>query len=310
MRRHGNAPIASFAALLLGCGPDLGVCDEPAAEAVVYDDGVPAFEGQALVIQSCGSGGFCHSEGIEADERRGAPRGMDLDLRLAAQSPDVDEAELERLARAQQNVYYHRELVFESVESGRMPPDATDVPIGRPEYQRVPEGMREGPALPSIASDEGLRVFRNWLACGAPVVERTLPRADGNDNSVGETVATIETTPVEPTWGAIYDRIVARSCAFVLCHDAETAAGALDLSTPAIAHAALLSPAAGRLCGPTGATRVVPGDPEASLLIHKLRGVAPEGRLCGSRMPSAGSHLSASRVETLEAWIRDGARPD
>lgn len=309
MRPPGLVPIVSSLALA-ACGPDLGVCDQQAAEAVVYDDGLPAFEGQALMIQSCGSGGFCHSEGIEAAERHGAPAGMELDLRLASQSPDVEEEALARLGRAQANAYFHRELIYAAVESGAMPPDVTDVPLGRPEYQRVPDGAREGPALPPIDSPEGLRILRNWLACEAPVVERTLPRSDGNDNTVGQTVATIETTPVEPRWGPIYERIITRSCALSSCHDADTAAGELDMSTPERAHEELLAPAAGRFCGPTGATRVVPRDPEASLLIRKLRGNGPDGRVCGSRMPSAGSHLSDARVQTIETWIEAGAVAD
>lgn len=300
------APL-SLAILAIGCAPDLGVCDEAAARAIVYDDGTPAFEGQALIVQSCGAGAFCHSEGIPPEDRFGAPAGLDLDLRLASVTPDVDEPSLARLGRAQANAYFQREHLWTQVHGGTMPPDVPEVPIGRPEYQRVPEGAREGPPLPSITTDEARGIVRNWLACGAPVVERTLPRADGNDPTVGELAETIETTPVEPVWSAIYPRIIQRSCAFTMCHDGVTQAGTLDLSTPETARASLLAPASGRLCGTSGLARVAPGDPDASLLVHKLRGTGPDGRVCGSRMPNAGSYLSESRVESIETWIENGA---
>ncbi|MBX3270778.1 MAG: hypothetical protein KF729_10975 [Sandaracinaceae bacterium] len=300
-----------YAASLGACAPDLGVCDPAAAERVVYDDGTPAYEGQALVIQSCGAGAFCHSEGIDATDRFGVPRGLDFDLRLASTTPDVEAPSIERLGRSQANAHFLATSVYEQVRRGAMPPPGvTAVPIGRPEYQRVAPGEREGPVLPGIATEEGLAILRNWLACQAPVVERTLPRADGNENTVGGTAATIETTPVDPVWSAIYPRIVERSCAYTMCHDATTQAGALDLSTPARALEALLQPAAGRLCESAGIARVVPGDPDASLLVHKLRGVGPDGRVCGSRMPSAGSYLSESRIETITTWIANGARAE
>jgi len=295
-----------LALLALGCEPDLGACDEPAARAVVYDpNGLPAYEGQALLIQSCGGGSFCHSEGIDAEQRRGAPVGLELDLRLAAVTPDVNEDALGRLARSQGNAFFERHGIWLQVQSGAMPPAGFDV--GTPEFQRIAAGEREGPPLPSIESDEGRDLLRNWLACGAPVVERTLPRADGNENTVGDTEPTVETTPVEPTWPAIYERIVRTSCAFSLCHDDETAAGALDMSTADIAYEALLGPAAGRLCTGFGGARVVAGEPDASLLMHKLVGNTGDGPVCGKRMPSAGNYLSESRIDSVREWIAAGA---
>lgn len=298
-----------LALLALGCEPDLGTCDESSARAVVYDpNGLPAYEGQALMIQSCGGGSFCHSEGIDAEQRRGAPVGLELDVRLASATPDVNEQGLTRLGRSQSHAFFERAAIWQQVQSGSMPPAGFEA--GTPEYQRIASGEREGPPVPGVHSDEGQEILRNWLACGAPVVERTLPRADGNENAVGDTQSTVETTPVEPTWPAIFDRIVRTSCAFSLCHDDETAAGALDMSTPEGAYAALMGPAAGRLCGEGGGARVVPGDPAASLLVHKLTGNTGEGPVCGNRMPSAGNHLSESRVESIRAWIENGASPE
>ena len=304
--RAVQRPATLLALLALGCAPDLGACDEAAARAVVYDpNGLPAYEGQALMIQSCGGGSFCHSEGIDAEQRRGAPVGLELDVRLASATPDVNEEALARLARSQAHAFFERETIWAQVEGGTMPP--AGFAVGTPEFSRIPAGEREGPAIPSIESDAGRDIVRNWLACGAPVIERTVTRSDGNENTVGDTQPSVETTPVEPTWPAIYERIVRTSCAFSLCHDAETAAGALDMSSADGAYAALMGPAAGRLCGDGGGARVVPSDPGASLLMHKLTGNTGDGPVCGKRMPSAGNYLSEGRIESIRTWIQNGA---
>ena len=299
----------SLASLAAACDPDVGACDPAAATAVVYDpNGLPAFEGQALVIQSCGGGAFCHSAGIDPPDRHGAPQGFALDVSLASASPDVNEDAVRRLGRAQVDTLNHASSVLGQVRSGSMPPRGVDaVPIGRPEFQRIPPGARSGTSLPGIRTGEGQEILRNWLACGVPVVERTTERMDGNDNTIGATVPSIETTPVEPVWPEIYARILEPGCAFSMCHDDETTAGALDLSAQETAYAALLSPAGGRLCE-GAADRVVPGDPRASLLVHKLEGRAPDGPICGTRMPTLGNALSQGRIASIRQWIEDGAR--
>jgi hypothetical protein len=76
--------------------------------------------------------------------------------------------------------------------------------------------------------------------------------------------------------------------------------------TPGGAYAALVGQPAHETCG---GTLVVPGDPAASYLFHKLTDETPcEGR----RMPHPG--MLASRpplpdadLATVETWIRDGA---
>ena len=54
-----------------GCAPELGEGDVESAREVVYDQrGLPAFAGQAIMIQSCGAGGHCHSPEIEPSKER------------------------------------------------------------------------------------------------------------------------------------------------------------------------------------------------------------------------------------------------
>jgi hypothetical protein len=59
-------------------------------------------------------------------------------------------------------------------------------------------------------------------------------------------------------------------------------------------------------CGLSGKTRVVAGDPDASLLVEKLKG-APS---CGDRMPRTGDLISVEHRALVEQWIRLGAKND
>ena len=54
----------------------------------------------------------------------------------------------------------------------------------------------------------------------------------------------------------------------------------------------------------TGRVRVVPNDPDASFLIHKLEG-GPN--LVGERMPFGGSALPAADIQMVRDWIAAGA---
>ena len=56
--------------------------------------------------------------------------------------------------------------------------------------------------------------------------------------------------------------------------------------------------------GKPGATRVIPGDPENSYLIHKL-----EGRpgIVGTPMPRGNALLSAGQILVIRRWIELGA---
>jgi hypothetical protein len=58
----------------------------------------------------------------------------------------------------------------------------------------------------------------------------------------------------------------------------------------------------------TGATLVVPGDPDNSYMIHKLDG-APD--MVGSRMPrGTGPYLTSGQMQIIRRWIELGAKND
>lgn len=172
-----TAAIAALVAVVLGgCGDDLGPCDPGAARQVVYDrEGFPAYEGQALVHASCGSGAFCHSAEARGLARVGAPAGLDFDMAIASVGTAGDPAALARLSRGHANVIEWRDDIHDEVEAGTMPPwgEATLIPHANvPRYRRI---ATDGSVtrLPHVDSIEGVDVLRNWLACGAPIVERT-----------------------------------------------------------------------------------------------------------------------------------------
>lgn len=60
--------------------------------------------------------------------------------------------------------------------------------------------------------------------------------------------------------------------------------------------------------GKSGATRVIPGDPENSYLIHKLEGRAG---IVGQRMPRTnGPFLTSGQISIIRRWIELGALND
>jgi hypothetical protein len=142
------------------CTVDLGECNDPVARRVVYDpDGFPAYEGQALVAVSCGNANYCHSSAADPEFRFSATVGFDFDVQLVF--GDASE-EAERLRQAQQNVLEYRDDIYLVA------------------HEEVPRYRNaEGERLPFIDSFEGLNILRGWLACDAPVIERTTPHPMG-----------------------------------------------------------------------------------------------------------------------------------
>jgi len=290
----------AFAALLAGCSVDLGACDMSVATHVVYDEaGLPAYEGQSQLAVSCGNGSFCHSRAARGDDRFGAPAGLDFDVQLA--SADASAGDLERLAAAISEVRDHRESIYLEVRTGRMPPFGEATLVAHAGVPRFADA--EGTRVPFVDSFEGLAVLRNWLACGAPVVERT----EGS-GTVGDVVPPLDTGALEPRFTSIYERVLSPLCG-ESCHSPEApdflAEHQLDLSTPRVAYDALVDVGAmGSACD--AGTRVVPGDPAASLLLQKLAGTHD----CGDPMPLGGTPIPSDTLDVVAAWITAGAADD
>lgn len=109
----------------------------------------------------------------------------------------------------------------------------------------------------------------------------------------------------EPGFDAIYSEVIASAgCTLGLCHGEGATGGGLDLQPQQDAYEDLVGVASdSRLCGSLGLTRVVPGDPQRSLLWLKL-GPSPP---CGIQMPP-GALLPVEQREQVERWIEAGAQ--
>ena len=91
-------------------------------------------------------------------------------------------------------------------------------------------------------------------------------------------------------------------CNSMPCHGGNTA-GNLDLSSKGVAHDSLVNVAADSdECRDSDLLRVVPNEPDESLLLAKLE----DEPTCGVQMPQ-GSMLAANHRATLRAWIEAGA---
>lgn len=111
-----------------------------------------------------------------------------------------------------------------------------------------------------------------------------------------------------PTFSAIYFEVLdLHYCTSVFCHGGGGIT--LDFATVSAAHAALVNQApTGIHCADKGLTLVVPGDPDASLLIGKIGEGPPP---CGSHMPPIEGYAVRPReVAQIREWILLGAAND
>lgn len=296
---------ALLCAFQAGCSTaELGECDELAARQLVFDqNGTPAYAGQAQLMVSCGNGGFCHSaEASGPLGRFGAPGHLNFDMNVAATGADPAEAATDRLRRGVSRVREYAESIFTEVDAQRMPPfgEATiTAHAGVPRF-----AFEDGSRLKLVDTFEGLEVLQNWLACGAPVVERTTPRGAGVE-PVGDIVPA-QGSAIQPTFSSIYNNYISPTCGQA-CHGpnipTELARSNLNMSTQGLAYTALVNQAAaGEACGSTTATRVIPGDAAGALITQKLSGSPP----CGESMPIGGT-VPAGVLTALQQWINDGA---
>ncbi|HEY2154303.1 MAG TPA: hypothetical protein VGH33_01645, partial [Isosphaeraceae bacterium] len=132
--------------------------------------------------------------------------------------------------------------------------------------------------------------------------------ADGsaqNEASDGGDDATVDAAPTyAPTFTAIYDEILAPTCAGLFCHGANEF---LLMTSKDVAYKAMVGVISyGPDCADSGLTIVKPGDPDASLLYLKVT-MPP----CGNRMPAAYfPPLDTRQTEQVREWIAQGALDD
>lgn len=325
MRKTAVLFIAVCAALLgAGCEAELGgSCDDATravAETVACTPELNVqYAGQALVNGTC-AGGFCHSIDAANDDtraevgqrnaRRGVPGGFNFDLRHATTANELDQLRSNRAYIAA-----HAGEFYALVESGDMPREGPNVPAVDSSQGVV---AATGEELPTLDTAAGRAILRAWLICGAPVVERTTNEAPAPGAPVGDALDPTICAEPEPTFDSLFAVVIRGSCAVEGCHagvppdgSAPTGMMLLDPNDPALSYTNLVGvPAMGVECIDGGGTRVIAGDPDASLLIRKLEGDGtPDGAACGGRMPQGGPYLRASTIRVFRDWIAAGALP-
>jgi hypothetical protein len=107
-----------------------------------------------------------------------------------------------------------------------------------------------------------------------------------------------------PTWTGIY-AFSFKSCQVDICHGRNLVG--VNMTSKDAAYESLVGqPAnASSMCAMLGKMRVVPGDPDNSLLFLKLDINAP----CGQQMP-VGGQLAAKQIQRVREWIMLGAKND
>lgn len=301
--------------------------------------------------------------------------GHSCGLAPTAQERERDAAAVARLRANQRAVVEHARLILDSVRDGRMPiggagsasvrkpPGFRRVPYADPTLDTVELRWRRDPTyttpldscfltvedmptdvrshftswplLPDVGSHEGTEILRNWLACGAPVLESTsepfsgpLPgescmTSDDANGHVGLCLAGVDPPIVTPqaTWTSIYELVIQPLCG-ERCHNPRDAThfrdSGLDLSDRMLARDSLLARRSTSVCENHGWfdgtgnlvkwVLVDVGSPDQSLLIHKLtddwESFPTDGR-CGDPM----GHLPDYVIDPIRDWITAGA-PD
>jgi hypothetical protein len=110
----------------------------------------------------------------------------------------------------------------------------------------------------------------------------------------------------ELSFGSIYEKVLAASCAFASCHSAESHRAGLSFATLDDAYKALVGAAPTTPAAlAAGYLLVEPGKPEKSFLVKKLTSPGPGE---GNRMPASSSTpLSVDVINGIREWILAGA---
>lgn len=227
---------------------ELGACDVESAYRVVFqapagatrvtlDDVRPMYLGQALLTQHCAASGChaadrafydlspacpagcCDEEECRRTARRVCEGSEDPDCAASyvSRATAARRAEQLRLSHHRSSVIEHRQEIWRVVATGEMPlSGATPLTALFAEH----DGTEVGAEVPGFDAEESREALRDWLACGAPVVERAEPGFPGvweECDSGGTCIRQPTDVRVpEPTWPSIFAEVVEPFCA--RCH--------------------------------------------------------------------------------------------
>ena len=134
-----------------------------------------------------------------------------------------------------------------------------------------------------------------WSGCsgdGSSLgLDGTPPDENSDDPQPTETV----------TLSQLSAEIFTPRCATIGCHAGGAPAGNQSLEADKIASEIIGVPSDGK----PDETRIVPGDPDNSYLLKKLRGV--DG-IFGAQMPLSGGSLTEDEISRIAQWVEDGAK--
>ncbi|MET0389611.1 MAG: hypothetical protein ABW321_26800 [Polyangiales bacterium] len=285
------------ATALAGCSEDLGTCDMTLATQLVYaPNGTPYYAGQGLVEFGCAQG-VCHSSIAQNAGRNGAPHGLNFDLVPIASGGTPDD--ITRLRDGVEVVRGWSGDIYGEIRAGTMPPGEAGASRLNPIAWKLPNNSDAN--LPGLNSDVGQATVRNWLACGSPIVARQTGAPAEAATIVGDEKPPLTLMPAGDTFQDVYDSALA-SCG-TSCHAPGGTYSLLDLSTPAVAYAAIVGKPGPGTCAGAGPL-VVAGDCQSSTLYKKLLPSPP----CGAQMPLGMPVLQSGVVDALCKWIDAGAK--
>lgn len=299
-----------------GCVDDLGTCD-PAKlgrDSVLMNSNTVVYAGQAIINKACATG--CHASTAKGKDRRGAPEGLDFDLlpvleekaagtRKNAKGDTLVKLKSSQASGLQQRrniVMSQRDEIWRQVQENLMPPGSSfealltsiytakdDAPCQRvTPFKKLPDGLAR-------------QAFRNWLACGVPIVE-----AIGEDVSRRQIPGTVgyqfPACPPEDMSSEPSTLETLLEGPFGTCSSCHPILSPPDFSSLDRLKTTLLDSTMDA-CG--GKPFITPGDPSASFLYDVL---ALDNPGCNhTQMPAGGPYLTAAELQRVSDWITAGA---
>jgi hypothetical protein len=347
-----GSSLSALSLLAAGCN-DLGPCDDPLNGRTPVKVGPDImYAGQAIITTSCANR-ICHASTAKGETRQGAPAGLDFDLApkpagAVIPGPDggvfavqLNNTDAAGLRSRQHKTFNERELIWQQVDKGLMPPqDSFKQLIGVLGFRFASD--RSCPELASLGTlDSAKQELRDWLACGTPIVETSssqlpfvyvAPDADAGvperavgalayAGAVGYQLPTCGSAPVGdggsagPRFGDVYTNVIQKSAYACLgCHTGSPSLGGIDLGTPDIAYMNLLG-ANGQ--GATTRCSMSPfvnnkrvmvkaGDPANSYFVSLLGG-SEAGPPCELMPQGSTTGIEAADLAIVRQWIMAGA---
>lgn len=306
----GLLVLAFFAS---ACTEDVGVCDDKleGRDTVVVNN-VVIYGGQAIMNKACSTG--CHSSSATGTDRHGVPAGLDFDLlpvdeAEAAGTKKIGDTTIVKLKSAQiaglrarqRKIVEQRSLIWQQVQDGLMPPSGMFESVMSTIFassKAMP--CKGGKPYSKMGVSQTREVFRNWLACGAPLVETNGAKVMQSSalGAVGyQYPACVIAPDVAVTLESLFKSTFS-DCGG--CHNNDLT------GPPAFGSVAILAKSlrTKSVCG--GKPFVTPGKPDKSYLLDLLRG--PNAACNHERMPAGGlDPLSDRAIAEVSAWIAAGA---